>query len=94
MKIDFLGKDKEGSKFGKEAIKAKHTKVRKKRWDAILVAVGMIISFILILVKLTGYWPCDIVNILNLDGIGNVFCSGSVTSSAPLNSLHFLALIG
>lgn len=94
MKIDFLRKDKEGSKFGKEAIKAKQKTVRKKRWDAILVAVGMIISFVLILVKLTGYWPCDIVNILNLDGIGSVFCSGSVTTNAPLISLHFIALIG
>jgi hypothetical protein len=45
-------------------IKDAHRKKRKRRWDAFLVAFGMIIAFYLIFAKITGYWPCHIASAL------------------------------
>lgn len=41
-------------------------KPRKRRWDAALVGVGMTIAFSLVMMRLMGYFPCDIVNALQL----------------------------
>lgn len=39
---------------------------RKKRWDAILVGAGMIIAFSIVMMRLTGYFSCDIIDALDI----------------------------
>jgi len=40
--------------------------IKKKRWwDKVLVAIGLIVGFSIIVMKITGYWPCDIINMLS-----------------------------
>jgi hypothetical protein len=52
---------------------------KKKRWDAILVGIGMTIAFIIVLMRLTGYFPCDIVN--TLQPSTDLNCGDSVESN-------------
>ena len=33
-----------------------------KNFDVILVAVGLIVGFMVIVIHLTGIWPCSIIN--------------------------------
>jgi hypothetical protein len=54
-------------------------KGRKKRWDAIVVGIGMTAAFSIILMKITGYFPCDIVNALQPSAAIN--CGDSVESN-------------
>jgi len=42
----------------------KEMKEKKRRWDAILVAFGMVIGFSIVIMKITGYWPCVIANVV------------------------------
>lgn len=40
--------------------------IKKKRyWDKILVATILLVGFSVIVMKITGYWPCDIINSLS-----------------------------
>ena len=50
-------------------IKTKKVKQKKRRWDAILVGIAMITAFIIVLMKLTGYWPCEIILSLRIEQI-------------------------
>jgi hypothetical protein len=50
-------------------------KVKKRRWDAIFVGTLMFISFVVILMRFTGYWPCEIITALKMEDI--VSCSRS-----------------
>jgi hypothetical protein len=50
-------------------------KIKKRRWDAILVGMAMCIAFAVILMRFTGYWPCDIISSLNIENI--ISCSRS-----------------
>jgi hypothetical protein len=50
-------------------------KVKKRRWDAIFVGTLMSISFVVILMRFTGYWPCEIMTALKMEDI--VSCSRS-----------------
>jgi hypothetical protein len=50
-------------------------KIKKRRWDAILVGTAMCIAFAVILMRFTGYWPCDIISSLNIENI--ISCSRS-----------------
>jgi hypothetical protein len=43
-------------------------KGKKRRWDAAIVAVGMLIGFSVIIMKTTGYWPCNIISTLQTTG--------------------------
>jgi hypothetical protein len=51
----------------KKGVKGKREK--KRRWDAAVVAVGMVIGFSVIVMKITGYWPCHIINTLQINQI-------------------------
>lgn len=44
-------------------------KGKKRRWDAAIVAVGMLIGFSVIIMKTTGYWPCNIISTLQIKQI-------------------------
>ena len=50
-------------------------KIRKRRWDAILVGVVMSIAFSVIIMRFIDYWPCDILGTLKFENI--VSCSRS-----------------
>lgn len=51
-------KEKEGEK-----IKPNKENHKKRRWDAVVVGIGMSIAFVIVLMKLTGYWPCEILSL-------------------------------
>ena len=48
---------------------SKTKKPRRRLWDSILVVIGMTLGFIVIVMKITGYWPCDIAVTLRLKGV-------------------------
>jgi hypothetical protein len=50
-------------------------KLRKRRWDTIFIGTLMSIAFAVILMRFTGYWPCEIVTVLKIEDI--VSCSRS-----------------
>jgi hypothetical protein len=52
-----------------EKIKTMKEKPKKRRWDAILVGIGMATAFVIVLMKLTGYWPCEIILSLQIEQI-------------------------
>jgi hypothetical protein len=46
------------------------TKKQKRRmWDSVLVVIGMSLGFIVIIMKITGYWPCDIAATFRVKGV-------------------------
>lgn len=50
-------------------------KIKKRRWDAVLIGTAMSIAFAVILMRFTGYWPCDMITSLNIETI--ISCSRS-----------------
>ena len=36
--------------------------VKKRIWDKIIIGIGVVTGFSIVMMKLTGYWPCDIIN--------------------------------
>lgn len=55
--------------------KSKNKKEKKRRWDAILIGFGMVIGFSIIVMKITGYWPCHIASALQIKQIS---CNKSI----------------
>ena len=47
----------------------KSKKHKRRMWDSVLVVIGMSLGFIVIIMKITGYWPCDIAAILRVKGV-------------------------
>jgi len=49
-----------------EIVKKEHNKmteiVKKRIWDKIIIGIGVVTGFSIVMMKLTGYWPCDIIN--------------------------------
>lgn len=52
-----------------------YKKIKKRRWDAILIGTIMSIAFVVILMRFSGYWPCEIITSLKIEDI--VSCSRS-----------------
>lgn len=52
-----------------EKIETMKEKPKKRRWDTILVGIAMTTAFVIILMKLTGYWPCEIILSLQIEQI-------------------------
>lgn len=52
-----------------EKIKTMKEKAKKRRWDTIIVGIGMTTAFVIVLMKLTGYWPCEIILSLQIEQI-------------------------
>jgi hypothetical protein len=53
--------------------KPTYKKLKKRRWDAILIGTAMCIAFAVIIMRFTDYWPCDILGTLKFESI--VSCS-------------------
>lgn len=64
--------DKDATSIGKKPIEKK---IKKRRWDTILIGTLMSIAFAVILMRFTGYWPCEIASTLNIENI--ISCSRS-----------------
>jgi hypothetical protein len=50
-------------------------KRKKRRWDAVAIGFGMVIAFSMIIMKITGYWPCRVATTLH---IKQVSCDKSI----------------
>ena len=50
-------------------------KIKKRRWDAIFIGTLMSVAFVVILMRFSGYWPCEIITSLKIEDI--VSCSRS-----------------
>ena len=48
---------------------------KKRRWDAVAIGIGMVLAFSMIIMKITGYWPCRIAVTLH---IKQVSCDKSI----------------
>ena len=55
-------------------------KIKKRRWDAILIGTIVSIAFAVILMRFSGYWPCDIISALKIENI--ISCSRSPEENA------------
>jgi hypothetical protein len=62
----------------------KEKKIKKKRWDAILIGTVMSIAFAVIIMRFSDYWPCDIISTLKIETI--ISCSRSPQDN--LSTLH------
>jgi hypothetical protein len=49
--------------------------VKKRRWDAIFIGTLMSIAFSVLMMRYTGYWPCEIISTLKIEDL--VSCSRS-----------------
>jgi hypothetical protein len=38
---------------------------KKKRYDAVILGIIAVIGFSIVVMKLSGYWPCDIINTIS-----------------------------
>jgi len=47
----------------------KSKKHKRRMWDSVLVVIGMSLGFIVIIMKITGYWPCDIAATFHVKGV-------------------------
>lgn len=50
--------------------------VKKRRWDAIFIGTLMSIAFSVLMMRYTGYWPCEIISALKIEDV--VSCSRSL----------------
>jgi hypothetical protein len=74
---------------------SKLKKPKTKRWDTVLVGVGMTVGFCIIVMKITSYWPCDIAMSLH---IMEISCQRSLQENIFLlaNSIlkHVSSIVG
>jgi len=56
-----------------------YKKIKKRRWDAMLIGTAMFIAFVVIVMRFTDYWPCDIISTLEIDNV--VSCSRTLESN-------------
>jgi hypothetical protein len=59
--------------------KPTYKKIKKRRWDAILIGTAMSIAFAVIVMRFTDYWPCDIISTLRIDDV--VSCNRTLESN-------------
>ena len=55
--------------------KSLSAKIKKRRWDAVLIGTLMSTAFAVIMMRFTGYWPCEIISALKIEDV--VSCSRS-----------------
>jgi len=63
-----------------------------KNFDIILVAVGLIVGFMVIVIHLTGIWPCSIINKINNSSLKNlnIFSINEETYQKFIDDMHYL----
>jgi hypothetical protein len=61
------------------------SKITNFPWDVILVAFSMLIAFLIVVMKLTDVWPCNILEITNINPIS---CQQTVSENLNLIINH------
>ena len=61
-------------------------KKKNRRWDAIVVGIGMALAFSMIIMKITGYWPCRIAITLHINQIP---CDKSIQENTS-STVHWI----
>ncbi len=64
----------------------KAKKKKNRRWDAVVVGIGMVLAFSMIIMKITGYWPCRIATTLH---IKQVSCDKSIQENTS-SIIHWI----
>jgi hypothetical protein len=59
---------------------------KKRRWDAVAIGIGMVLAFSMIIMKITGYWPCRIASTLH---IKQVSCDKSIQENTS-SIIHWI----
>jgi hypothetical protein len=62
-------------------------KRKKRRWDAVAIGIGMVIAFSMVIMKITGYWPCRVATALQ---IKQVSCDKSIQENTS-SIIHSVA---
>jgi hypothetical protein len=52
-----------------------NVKIKKRRWDAVLIGTLMSTAFAVIIMRFTGYWPCETISALKIEDV--LSCSRS-----------------
>jgi hypothetical protein len=52
-----------------------NVKIKKRRWDAVLIGTLMSTAFAVIMMRFTGYWPCEMISTLKIEDV--LSCSRS-----------------
>src|ERR1051326_6352653 len=63
-------------------------KKKNRRWDAVVVGIGMALAFSMIIMKITGYWPCRIATTLH---IKQVSCDKSIQENTS-SIIHWIQI--
>ena len=84
-------KIKAGGNFSTMLYKNKMIKIIKN-FDVILVAVGLIVGFMVIVIHLTGIWPCSIINKIDKSSLNNlnIFSINKETFQKFTDEMHYL----
>ena len=63
-----------------------------KNFDVVLVAIGLIVGFIVIVMHLTGIWPCNILNKINNSSLNklNIFSINEESYQKFIGDMHYL----
>ncbi len=63
-----------------------------KNFDVILVAIGLIVGFMVIVMHLTGIWPCNIINKINKTSLSNfnIFAINEEIYQKFIDDMHYL----
>jgi|SRR3954453_16514708 hypothetical protein len=65
-----------------------------KNFDVILVAVGLIVGYMVIVIHLTGIWPCSIINKIDKSSLNNlnlnVLSLNEETYQKFIDDMHYL----
>lgn len=59
---------------------------KTRRWDAVVVGIGMVLAFSMIIMKITGYWPCRIATTLHIKQIS---CDKSIQENTS-STVHWI----
>jgi hypothetical protein len=63
-----------------------------RNFDVILVTIGLIIGFMVIVMHLTGIWPCNIINKIDKTSLNNfnIFSINEATYQNFIGDMHYL----
>ena len=63
-----------------------------KNFDVILVAVGLMVGFMMIVIHLTGIWPCSIINKIDTSSLKNlnILSINEETYQKFIDDMHYL----
>lgn len=73
-----MSANKEKEKEQEAKNPGKSMKIKKRRWDGLVIGIFMAIGFSVIVMKLTHHWPCEIIGSLHIHQIS---CDKSIAEN-------------